>query len=85
LNFTDALALLRRMDHSTLHDWVITHPSPCSFHSYDHSTIHDWVIAYFFLCSLHSYTPPSPTLAQTTYAFPTFCLWMVQKSKKPKK
>jgi hypothetical protein len=25
LNFTDALALLRRMEHSTLHDWVIAH------------------------------------------------------------
>jgi hypothetical protein len=64
LNFTDALALLRRMDHSTLHDWVIAHFSPCSF---------------------HPYTSLSPTLAPTTYAFPIFCLRMVQKIKKSKK
>jgi hypothetical protein len=31
LNFTDALALLRRMEHSTLHDWI---DSTCIFHIY---------------------------------------------------
>jgi hypothetical protein len=72
------------MDHSTLHDWL-THTI-----SHAHST--HMIISPYMIERLHtsphvyfSHIPHSHRLAQTSYAFPIFCLRMVQKIKKTKK
>jgi hypothetical protein len=84
LNFADALALLRRMDHSTLHDWVI--------HTTSHAHSIHMIILSYILSNAHisprslSFTPHPHWLWRGQHIlFLHFACEWCKKSKKPKK